>query len=138
MQSVHVASLCMMFFNRLEIWMIHGITWRDSFSMVVPQHLTKQIKRFLRYQLIVLRVDELLPWFARLLSNDIIVMAVQGNIVFLHVCKEFISTKYFCNLYKLIVVIFALEEGFFLEDHSCKHTSKRPDVERVVIDLKVN
>lgn len=87
MQSVHVAGFCVMVFDRLEIWVFHSITWCDSFSVVISQHLTKQIKRLLSYQLIVLRVDELLPWLSRLLSNNVVVMAVQCNIVFLHVGK---------------------------------------------------
>jgi hypothetical protein len=31
-----------------------------------------------------------------------------------------------------------LEEGFFLEDHASEHAAERPDIEGVVVGLKVN
>jgi hypothetical protein len=40
----------------------------------------------------------------------------QFNVVFIKVGKEIIRSKYLCNLYELVVVVVAMEEGFLTED----------------------
>jgi hypothetical protein len=79
-----------------------------------------------------------MPRFARLLPYDVVVMAVQCHVVLLHIRKEFIRAKHFRNLNELVVVVLALEERFLLENHARKHAAKRPDVQRVVINLQIN
>lgn len=107
-----------------EIWVVHCITGSHSLSMVISEHLTQQVKGFFRNELIVLGVNELLPCFAWLLPDDVVVVAVKGHVVLLYVREEFVCAQNLCDLDQLIVVVFSLEEGFLLEDHSCEHASK--------------
>lgn len=65
-------------------------------------------------------------------------MAVKSHIVLLNIGKQLVSTENFGDLDKLVVVVLTLEERLFLEDHTSKHATQGPDVQRVVIDLQVD
>lgn len=65
-------------------------------------------------------------------------MRIQGHIVLLNIVVEFLSAEDLCNLDELVVVVLALEERLLLEDHASEHTTKRPDVQRVIIGLQIN
>lgn len=41
-------------------------------------------------------------------------------------------------LHELVVVVMPVEEGFLLEDHTRKHAAERPQIESIVILLKVH
>jgi hypothetical protein len=69
------------------------------------------------------------------IANNVIVVTVQCHVVLLNISEKLVCTENFGNLNKLVVVIFALEEGLLLEDHTSKHTAERPDVKRIVVNL---
>ena len=69
-------------------------------------------------------IDKLVPWFAGLCANKIVIVIVQGEAILVNISKEVVSSQNFCNLHKLIVVVAALEEWFLLEDHAGKHATK--------------
>jgi len=73
-------------------------------------------------------IQELIPRFLLVLSENIIVVAIKGDTVLLNVCEQIISSQNLGNLYKLIVVILTLEEWLFLENHAGKHASQRPNI----------
>ena len=73
-----------------------------------------------------------------MLSKDVIVVAVKLDIILLNIGEEFISSKHLCNLNQLVIVVFSLEERLLLKNHACKHTSQRPDIQRIVINLQID
>lgn len=133
---MHVLSV--MFLHRLEVRVLHGVARSNTLSVVVAQHLVQQVKSFFRDQLLVLRVDELLPGLARLLAQEVIVVAVQSHVILFNVSKELICAKHLGDLHELIIVVLALEEWLLLEDHACEHAAQRPNVQRVVVHLQVD
>lgn len=73
-----------------------------------------------------------------MLPENVIVVAVQSNIVLFDVGEKVIGSQNFCDLDKLIIVVLSLEEWLLLENHSCEHAPEGPDIEGVVIGLEVN
>lgn len=126
--------------NGLKVGVIHGVFGRNSFGMVVSKHLAQKVQSFIRNKLVVLGVNEFSPRLAwdRLAGQKIFVMRVQGQSVFVQVCVQLFGSKHFGDLYKLVIVVTALEERLALENHSRKHAAERPDVERVVVSLEVD
>jgi len=96
--------------------------------MIVAKHAVEKVQSFLSDKRFVGVVDELLPALLFVLSKDVIVVPVESYIVFFNVGVEVVCSQNFCNLDKLIIIIFALEKWFFLENHACEHASKGPDI----------
>lgn len=46
--------------------------------------------------------------------------------------------KYLRDLHQLVVVVMAVKERLFSEDHSCEHAAQGPHVQAVIIVLQVN
>ena len=126
--------------HSLKVNVVHGILGGHTLSVVVSQHLAQKVKSLVTHQLVVLRVNELGPGLARdrLLRQNVFVVGIERQSVLIEVGIELLSSKNLGNLHELVVVVTSLEEGLALEDHTCKHAAKRPDVERVVISLEVN
>jgi len=66
------------------------------------------------------------------LSEEIIVLGIEFDIVFLDVLEQFICSEDFGDFDELVVIIVAVEEGFFAEYHGCEHCSETPHVQGVV------
>ena len=75
--------------------MSHGVLRRDPFRMVVPQHQTQQVKRLLRNQGIVLRVNEFGPGLAGdwLWREEVLVVCVEDEAVLVEVGVELLSSR---------------------------------------------
>ena len=58
-----------------------------------------------------------------MLTEDVVIVRIKSYIVLVNVGIELISSQNFSDLHKLIVVILALEEWLFLEDHTCEHAA---------------
>lgn len=134
---MHVV-LCVVVLHWLEIRVLHRVARGHSLGVVVAEHLAQQIQGFLGNELVVLSGDELLPGLAGLLADDVVVVAVQCHVVLLNVREQVVCAQNLRDLDKLIVVVLTLKEWLLLEDHSCEHASKGPNVKRVVIDLEVD
>ena len=104
--------------------MLHGIFRGNSLSVVIPQHVVKKVKSFVRDERLVLVVHEFAPWLLWMLPKDVIVVTIQGHIVLFDVGEKIISSQNFCDLDELIVVVFSLEEWLLLEDHSSEHATE--------------
>jgi hypothetical protein len=128
----------MMFLDWLEVGVLHSVLWGDSFHMIVSKHLRKEIKGFFANQMFVLAVNELVPGLLSVLSQNIVIVGVQGYAVLFNIGIKLVSSKHLSDFNKLVVVVLALEEWFLLENHACEHASKRPNVKRVVVGLQVN
>ena len=77
----------------LEVWVLHGVAGRDSLSVVVFEHLSEQVEGLFSHELVILGANELGPRLAWLGAEDVVVVAVESHIVFLHVHLEFVSAK---------------------------------------------
>ena len=71
--------------HNFEVWVLHGILWADTLSMVVFKHLSQQVQCFVTYKAMVLWSDKLLPSLTGMLSKNIIVVLVQSQIVLLEI-----------------------------------------------------
>jgi len=67
-----------------------------------------------------------------ILSEKIVILSIQFDIIFLDILEQFICSKDFGDFDELIVVVMAVEEGLFAEDHGCEHCSKTPHVQGVI------
>ena len=74
--------------------------------------------------MIVLSIYEFVPWFTWLGTDQVIIMVVKSQAILVDIGEKVISSKNFCNLHQLIVVIASLEERLLFENHPCKHASK--------------
>ena len=83
-------------------------------------------------------VREFAPLLLWVLTQDIVIVAIQSNIVLVKINKQIVCSQNLGNLNQLIVVIFTLEEWFFLENHTSEHAPKRPDIKGVIVGLKIN
>lgn len=52
--------------------------------------------------------------------------------------KFFMPTKYAGDFHQLVVVVLTMEERLFAEDHPGKHAPQAPDVQGVVVELKIH
>ena len=114
----------MVILNRLEVRVVHSVPRSDSLCMVVLEHLRKQVDCLISDKLVVLRSNKFGPRLTWMVTENIVVMRVQLHTILLHVGEQFVSAKDLCDLYKLIVVVLTLEEGFFLENHTGKHATQ--------------
>lgn len=96
--------------------------------MIVSQHLAEQVKGLGVSKSFVTGVDELFPFLLGEVAEDVIKVAVKLDLVLLDVLEQLLSAEDLSNFNKLVVVVFTLEEGLLLEDHSSKHAAQRPDV----------
>ena len=104
--------------------MIHRVLWSDSLGVVVSEHAVQQVQRFLRDETLVHMVYEFVPWLLLVNSQDIIVVAVECHVVLLNVVEQVVRAEDLRNLYQLIIVVLALEERLFLENHARKHAAE--------------
>lgn len=120
--------------------MRHGILGRDSLSVVVSQHLAQQVKRLVRHQMIVLRIDKFAPRLSwdRIGWQQVFVVRIQRQSILVQVRVKFLRAQNLRNLNELVVVVTALEERFSLEYHASEHAAERPDIEGVVVGLEVD
>jgi len=118
--------------------MLHGLFGSKSLSVVVAEHLAQQINGLFGDKRVILSINKLIPGLAGVLSNDIIVVTVKSDIVLFDIGEQLFCAEDLGNLNQLVVVVFSLEKGFFLENHACKHATQTPNVKRVVINLEVN
>lgn len=81
----------MMVFDRLKVRMVHCVFGCHTLGMVVLKHLGKQIDCFVCNQLVVLGSDELGPWFARVIAENVVVVGVQLHVVLFNISIELLS-----------------------------------------------
>lgn len=124
--------------DRLKVGMLHRVPRGDPLRVVVPQHPVEQVDRLIGHQLVILGRDELGPRLALVLTQDVVVVRVQLQLVLVDVGEQFLSAQDFGNFYELVIVVLTLEKGFLLEYHAGEHAAERPNVQRVIIDLQVD
>ena len=104
--------------------MLHCIFWSNSLSVIVSEHTVKKVECFLRDQALIHMVDKLVPGLLLVHAEDVVVVAVEGDVVLLNIIEQIISSQNLGDFNQLIVVIFSLEERLFLKNHTSKHAPK--------------
>lgn len=74
-------------------------------------------------------VDEFIPRFLLVDAENVVIVAVQCHVVLLDIVEQVIGAKDLGNFHQLVVVVLALEERLFLENHAGEHAAQRPDVQ---------
>ena len=106
--------------------------------MVVSEELIEEVDGFIGHESLVLRCDEAVPWLLLESSQDVIVLSVELDLVFVEVIEEIVGTQHLRNLNKLIRVAATVEEGLLPEDHGGEHGTKTPHIQTVVVFLEVD
>ena len=119
----------MEFLDWSKVEVLHRITRRYALSVIVPQHLTEKVYRFVCRELPIGLIAELLPVLLRELSQRLIVVAVKLHVIAFDILEEFVSAEDLRNLDELIVVVLPLEKWFFLEYHTGEHAAEGPNIE---------
>lgn len=133
---MHVLGV-ILFYGR-EVRVVHCVSGSDSHGVIVDQHFTEKVESLFVHQVLVARRNELPPRLLCVSSEDVIVVAVESDVVLIAVGVEVISSKDFSDLDQLVLVVFSLEEGLLEEDHSSEHAAETPDVQRVVVGLQID
>ena len=84
--------------------------------VVVLKKLIEEIYCFVGDKPLVLSCKEPTPWLALVSSQDVIVLSIQFNVIFLQVRVQLIRPKHFGDLHQLIIIIMSVEKRFFSKD----------------------
>ena len=115
--------------------MIHRLNGCDAEVLIVCKHLPQEVEALLRHQRLVVLVDELLQVHSRIAFKNFSDWCRNINFVLFDICLKFVGPHDFSDFNKLIIVVRALEERVDLENHASHRTAKRPDVQRIVVEL---
>mmetsp|Transcript_130136 Transcript_130136/g.417604 ORF Transcript_130136/g.417604 Transcript_130136/m.417604 type:complete len:293 (+) Transcript_130136:415-1293(+) len=73
-----------------------------------------------------------------MLAQNVVEVRIQLHVVLVQVLEETICAQHARDLHELVVVVAALEERLLTEDHACEHAAETPNVQGVVVQLKVH
>ena len=104
--------------------MLHRVLRSNSLSMIVSEHAVEEVECFLCDQALIHVVDKLVPGLLLVHAEDVVVVAVEGDVVLLNIIEQIIRTQNLSDFNQLVVVIFSLEERLFLKNHTSKHAPK--------------
>ena len=106
--------------------------------MIVSQQLIQKVNGFRADEALIVGVDKALPALPGESAQNVVVLCVELNVVFVKVLKQLVGTEDLRNLHQLVGVALAMEERLFSKDHRCKHSPQRPHVQRIVVFLEVH
>lgn len=106
--------------------------------MVVSEKLIKKVNSFVADEALILRGDEAVPRFLLKPTQDVIVLGVEFDFVLVKVVEEVVGAKDLGDLDQLVRVAVAVEKGLFPKNHGCKHGTKTPHVQAVVVLLEID
>mmetsp|Transcript_33708 Transcript_33708/g.88635 ORF Transcript_33708/g.88635 Transcript_33708/m.88635 type:complete len:241 (+) Transcript_33708:225-947(+) len=124
--------------HRSKVGVEHGLCGREALLVIVPQEFVEEVDSLRRDEVLVVWVEELGPRLARVATEDAVKVGVELQVVLVEVVKQLVGAEHLDNLYQLIVVVVAVEEGLLSEDHASKHAAQRPHVEGVIIVLQID
>ena len=88
--------------------------------------------------MLVFTVNEALPAFSGMATQNVGKPRVQLNLVLVQVLVQLLCPQHLRDPDQLIVVVMPMEKGFFSEYHGSQHATKGPHVQAVVIHLVVD
>lgn len=106
--------------------------------MVISKEFVQEVNGIVADESLVLGIDEAVPVLLWEASQNIVVLSVELNIVFVEVVEEILGSQNLCYLDKLVRVAVSMEERLFAENHGCKHGPQRPHIQGIVILLEIN
>jgi hypothetical protein len=106
--------------------------------MIVSEQFVEKVESIVTDEPLVLCVHEAVPVLFGEPAEDVVVLGVELNIIFVQILKKIICAQDFRYLHQLIRIAIAVEKGFLSEDHRRKHGSEGPHVQRIVVFLKVD
>mmetsp|Transcript_10761 Transcript_10761/g.16051 ORF Transcript_10761/g.16051 Transcript_10761/m.16051 type:complete len:226 (+) Transcript_10761:492-1169(+) len=65
-------------------------------------------------------------------------MRIQFQIVLVNVIEQLLGTQNSGYLHQLIIIVMPMKKRLFTENHSSKHASQTPHIQRVIVLLQVN
>lgn len=110
--------------------MRHSVLAVDSKVLVVDQHFAQEVDGFVAAQHLVVVVDEVRPRFLLELFASHQLLDVLGyfEVIFVNVFVKLFVSKHHHDSYKLVKVVFSLEESFDSENHACECATNTPNV----------
>lgn len=106
--------------------------------MVIAQQLVKEVNSFVANESLIVGIDETVPRLFLEAAQDVVVLSIQLNLIFVEVIEELVGAEYLGNLDELVRVGVAVEEWFFAKDHGGEHCAQAPHIQAVVILLEIN
>ena len=106
--------------------------------MVISQQSIQEVQHLVADKSLVVRVHETLPALLGKSPEDVVVLLIQLDFVFVEVVKQVFCTQHLRNLDELVRIAVAVEEWLFAEDNGCEHCAKGPHVEGIVVFLEVD
>lgn len=126
---------CSIIRHNTEVGMRLCFPRSETLLVVVPQQLVQEVYRFVGDVPLILRRNKPRPSLLRVaevprvkdygdniiggvdsLPKDLIILRVQGNVVFLDVLVQPFCAEYLSDLDELVVVVMTVEEWFLSED----------------------
>lgn len=121
----------------IKIRMRHRLFSGKSLLMIVAQKLIDEIKKLIAHEVLVVVIDKTLPRTSVVVAQ-ILVFLAKRKFVLLQITVELVGAQNTHNLHQLVGVGFAMEEWLLLKHNRRKHTAKRPQVKRIVIQAEIH
>jgi hypothetical protein len=84
--------------------------------VVVPEELVEKVDGLVRDEALILARDEPAPRLALVPSEDVVVLRVEVDIVFLEVGVQLVRPEHLRDFDQLVVVVVAVKERLLAED----------------------
>ena len=99
-----------------KVRVCHCLLRRESLLVVVPKQLVEEVDGLVRDEALVLARDEAAPRLALVPSEDVVVLRVEVDIVFLEVGVQLVRPEHLRDFDQLVVVVVAVKERLLAED----------------------
>jgi hypothetical protein len=96
--------------------MQHGLGGQQPLGVVVSEQLVEEINGVGRRKPLIVRRDEARPRLPRVAPQLVVKVRREREVVFVEIRHQPVGPQHLGDLDELVVVVLALEEGFFLED----------------------
>lgn len=106
--------------------------------MIISQQLVKKINCIIADKSLVFGIDKPMPIFLGKPSQNVVILGVEFNVVFIEVLEKIICAQDFGNLDQLIRIAVAVEKRFLSKNHRRKHRAQRPHIQRIIVFLEVD
>ena len=106
--------------------------------MIVDQSAVQEIKQIVVDELLRRTIDEIAPRTLLEIAQQTLRFFVQLQVVLGDVAIQVLAAQHFLDLPQLLEIVLAAEEGRAVEHDAEKHARERPDVQRVVVILRIS
>ena len=89
--------------------------------MIVSEEFVKKVDGLWANEALIVSVHKALPRFLGESAEDVVVLSVKLDVIFVEVFKELVGTKNLGDLDQLVRVTVSVKKRFFSEDHGREH-----------------